>query len=247
MSVGIEKIESLGGGGRLVLPIHNVTPFTMLDYPDHLACIIWFSGCNMRCGYCHNPDLIAAKGKFSLEQVKVFLTKRANQLEAVVLSGGEASLYPDLVPFARFVKSLGYKVKLDTNGSRPDRLKTLIDQGLVDYVALDYKAPADKYPSVCDFTDFHLFSKSLDLLCQQEKASFEVRTTVHTDLLNEEDIICMMRDLENRGYQHPYYIQNFRCLEKQKILTDLPEQKRCLDINMLQEYSVSFPLEFRNF
>lgn len=88
------------------LPIYSVTPFTMLDFPERTACIIWFSGCNMRCSYCHNPQIVKGKGRGDVEQVLDFLKKRQGLLDGVVLSGGEASAYPGLPDFIRQVKHL---------------------------------------------------------------------------------------------------------------------------------------------
>lgn len=123
-----------------VLPIYSVTPFTMLDFPDRIACIIWFSGCNMRCPYCHNPQIVKGKGKGSVEEVLAFLEKRKGLLDGVVLSGGEASYNPGLPDFIQRVKDMGYAIKLDTNGLRPEIIETFLAQNMLDYVALDYKA-----------------------------------------------------------------------------------------------------------
>ncbi len=110
------------------LPIYSVTPFTMLDFPGRTACIVWFSGCNMRCGYCHNPQIVKGKGRGDIKQVMDFLRKRAGLLDGVVLSGGEASVYPGLPDFIREVRDLGYAVKLDTNGLRPDIIRDFLEQ-----------------------------------------------------------------------------------------------------------------------
>lgn len=180
----------------------------MLDFPGRTACIVWFTGCNMRCGYCHNPQIVKGKGRGEAVQVLDFLKKRQGLLEGVVLSGGEATLYPGVIKFAQAAKAMGYAVKLDTNGTRPDVVIRLIENGLVDFIALDYKAPGNKFKAVTGIRDFEAFARTLDYLCRGT-LPFEVRTTVHTALLDEQDIAAIMSDLSARGYGGIYYIQNY--------------------------------------
>ncbi|MDR0762368.1 MAG: radical SAM protein, partial [Campylobacteraceae bacterium] len=97
-------------------PIFDITPFTMLDYPEHLSCIVWFAGCNMRCSYCYNPHIVLGEGNIGIDELLNFLRTRAGRLEGVVLSGGECTLYPELPKLCREIKELGFKIKLDTNG-----------------------------------------------------------------------------------------------------------------------------------
>lgn len=128
--------------------IYDLTSFTHLDYPNHLSCIVWFSGCNMRCDYCYNKDIVFAKeGKYSCNDILEFLKTRVNLLEAVVLSGGEATSH-DLIPFCKEIKKLGFKIKLDTNGTNYELVKELLDLELLDFIALDYKAPKSKYKAI---------------------------------------------------------------------------------------------------
>jgi pyruvate formate lyase activating enzyme len=228
-----------------MLPIYNVTPFTLLDFPGQTACIVWFSGCNMRCGYCHNPEIVKGKGKGTAEQVLSFLEKRKGLLDGVVLSGGEATLYKDIVDFTARVRRLGYAVKLDTNGTRPDIIQELLKNDLLDYVALDYKAPASKYRKVTATQLFRYFGETLSRLCWQDKVPFEVRTTVHTDLLDERAVAEIMEDLSTRGYRGVYYIQNYINNGK-PMLENLPPQKKPLDVGKLPPPK-GFTLAFRNF
>lgn len=110
------------------LIVSDLTTFTHLDYPDHLACIVWLVGCNMRCDFCYNKDIVFSKnGSLSLQDVLDFLNKRVGLLDAVVLSGGEATTH-DLFNFCKEVKSLGFKIKLDTNGLNPNQVKLLIEK-----------------------------------------------------------------------------------------------------------------------
>ncbi len=239
-----------GDGGRDALPIYDVTPFTMLDFPGKCAAIIWFSGCNMRCGYCHNPQIVKGLkkkegGTRKIENVLEFLEKRKGLLDGVVLSGGEASIYPGLPDFVRKVKSMGYAIKLDTNGTRPDVVSDLLDNNLLDYVALDYKAPPEKFKAVTGISKFRDFEKTLALLCAQKTVPFEVRTTVHTALMNERDIAAIINSLENRRYKGTYYVQNY-INNGGPTLGALPKQSKELDINILPHPS-NFTLAFRNF
>lgn len=189
--------------------IYDFTPFTHLDYPNHLACIVWFSGCNMRCSYCYNKDIVLAKnGKYSPQDILDFLKKRVGLLDGVVLSGGEASMQ-DLLPFCKEIKSRGFKIKLDTNGTNPKLIESLLDLDLLDYIALDYKAPQAKFAKVTLSNKFDEFSQTLDLLLERN-FPFEARTTLHLDLLDEEDINAIAYDLTSRGYKKPYFVQLFR-------------------------------------
>lgn len=229
-----------------MLPIFSVTPFTMLDFPEHTACIVWFSGCNMRCGYCHNPQIVKGKGRGTAEEVLAFLHKRRGLLDGIVLSGGEASAYPGLPDFIRQVKMLGYRVKLDTNGLRPDIIGDFLDQGFLDYIALDYKAPPAKFKLVTGVDKYEAFSQTLSLLCRQKTVPFEVRTTVHTALMDENDIGLIIKDLDQKGYRRTYFVQNFRSDNERPTLGMLPPQKRALDITRLP-VPQKFRIGFRNF
>ena len=99
--------------------VYSLTPFTQLDYPDEMACIVWLAGCNMRCPYCYNPEIIFGNNNKPWSEIKSFLEKRQGLLDAVVFSGGECTLHPDLELFCADAKALGYKVKIDSNGSSP--------------------------------------------------------------------------------------------------------------------------------
>lgn len=210
--------------------IYDLTSFTHLDYPEHLACIVWFSGCNMRCDYCYNKDIVFAKeGSYSYVDILNFLKTRVNLLEAVVLSGGEASSY-DLVLFCQKIKQLGFKIKLDTNGTNFLHVKELIDLNLLDYVALDYKAPQTKFIQITHSNKFEEFSKTLDFLINGN-VEFEVRTTVHNDLLSKDDVNEIIIDLKNRKYKNRYFIQEFR--DTGTNIANLKEAKNKLDKSLL--------------
>jgi pyruvate formate lyase activating enzyme len=189
-------------------PIYSVTPFTLLDYPHKSACILWFAGCNMRCLYCYNPEIVFGKGTISFEKAIQFLKSRINLLDAVVFSGGECLLHKKSISFITEVKKMGFLVKIDTNGSQPDVLEELIKKELINYVALDFKAMPGNFEKITQSKLFIPFEKSL-LLLLQSGIPFEVRTTVHSELLNKKDIREMISYLENAGYTGNYFIQHF--------------------------------------
>ena len=181
----------------------------MLDYPGKLACIIWFSGCNLACRYCYNPEILRDKGSLSAEEALAFIHKRRNRLQGVVLSGGEATLYPDLAEFCREVKSFGFSVKLDTNGTNPSMLKVLLGEGLIDDIALDFKALQEYFGAVTGRGElFTKFQETLGILLEHH-ASFEVRTTTHSDFFTQQLLEDMVAFLDDAGYAGTYYLQRF--------------------------------------
>lgn len=188
--------------------MYSVSPFTLLDFPDRSACIVWFAGCNMRCPYCYNPEIVLGKGRQPWSEVETFLLKRKGLLQGVVFSGGECTLHPLLPSYALSVKKLGFELKVDTNGSRPQMLKLLCRENLLDYVALDFKAPPSLFRPVTGSDLFQGFEDSLDLLLGAGVA-FEVRTTVHASLLNEDTLGKMHDWLRQKGYTGTYYLQHF--------------------------------------
>lgn len=136
-----------------------------------------------------------------------FLKTRVGLLDAVVLSGGEATLH-NLVEFAKEIKKLGFLIKLDTNGTNYESVKELLDLKLLDFIALDYKAPQYKFTEITHSQKYKEFSQTLHLLIER-KMKFEVRTTLHFDLLNEDDINLIIEDLKYRDYKGIYYLQKF--------------------------------------
>lgn len=228
MSIKIEKC-SLKNESQI---IYDITPFTHVDYPDKLSCIVWFTGCNMRCVYCYNPDIVfAKKGKYTFDELFDFLDSRVGLLDAVVLSGGEV-LQHDIRTLCKEIKRRGFLVKIDTNGTSPNVLNFLINSRLVDYIALDYKSPPSKFKQITASKQFDLFAKSLDILLQSD-IEYEVRTTVHTDFLNENDINEIIDDLYKKGYKKTYYIQNF--FETDSTIADVCSPCTTLDISKLSD------------
>jgi len=219
--------------------IYDYTPFTHLDYPNHLSCIIWFSGCNMRCDYCYNKDIVFSKnGKYSYNNILEFLKSRKNLLDAVVLSGGEATSH-ELIEFCKLIKEMGFNIKLDTNGTYYKQVKELIELNLLDYIALDYKAPKEKFTQITHSNKYEEFLNTLQLLLD-ENFDFEVRTTLHSDLLNENDINEIIKDLDTKGYNKTYYIQEY--LDTDSSIANLQIPTQNLDKSLLLD---SLNIKFR--
>ncbi len=188
--------------------IYNITKFTTVDYKDYLSCVLWFNSCNMRCQYCYNPDIVFAKeGNYSVEYLYSFLKTRIGLLEAVVLSGGEATNH-DLITICEKISQMGFKIKLDTNGSTPKLLKELLSKKLIDYIALDFKAPKYKFKEITKSLLYDEFLESLKII-NKSNCLYEVRTTLHNDLLDVHDINNMQNILVNNEYKNSFYIQNF--------------------------------------
>ncbi len=200
-------------------PISYITPFTLLDYPHKSACILWYAGCNMRCDYCYNPEVVLGKGTISFEEVLIFLKKRIGLLEGVVFSGGECLLHKTIVAQIRAIKELGFHIKIDTNGSKPDLIAQLLEEKLVDYVALDFKALEDQYQRVTHSDLFSSFETTLQLLLHSH-VPFEVRTTYHSELVSADQVKLMLHYLERNGYTGTYYLQAYR--NQSETLVELP-------------------------
>lgn len=162
--------------------IQGLQKLTLLDYPGKMACIIFTAGCNLRCPFCHNSALVInppKESEFSVDEILDFLKKRQGILEGVVITGGEPLLQNDLEDFIVKIREIGYSVKLDTNGTFPDRLRNLIDKGLLDYVAMDVKASPGGYPPSVGIGGYDVskINESINLLLEG-RVDYEFRTTV---------------------------------------------------------------------
>ena len=171
--------------------LQGLQKLTLLDYPGRVACTVFTGGCNFRCPFCHNALLVThVKDNKSITQEEFFsfLKKRQGILDGVCITGGEPLLNLDIAEFAQKIHSLGFKVKLDTNGSFPERLGELIDSGCVDYVAMDIKNAPEKYGLTVGCEDFDIspILKSVEIL-KQGKIPYEFRTTVVSEFHTEED------------------------------------------------------------
>ena len=183
---------------------------TLLDYPEKTACTLFTAGCNFRSPFCHNAALVTHidnSNFFTEEYVLDYLKKRKGVLDGVCITGGEPLLHKDLPEFIKKVKALGYLIKLDTNGSYPERLQSLIDDGLIDYVAMDIKNTHEKYLATADCSDDELQNviKSVEIL-KQNKIDYEFRTTVVKEYHDAEDVKKIAEWI--RGADK-YFLQNF--------------------------------------
>lgn len=170
--------------------IGGIQKMTMLDYPGKVACTIFTYGCNFRCPFCHNATLVIDKADLiSKEEVLAYLNKRKGILDGVVVTGGEPLLQNDIIDFLRELKETGLLVKLDTNGSYPEKLKEVIDLGLVDYVAMDIKNCKEKYTiTVGTEIDIEKIENSVKIL-MENRVDYEFRTTVVKELHDTQDFV----------------------------------------------------------
>lgn len=189
------------------MKIGGFQKFSTVDYPGHLCCTVFLIGCNMRCKFCHNPVLMDKTGieEVPLEEVLSFLEKRKGLLQGVCITGGEPTLHDDLEEFIILVKNMGYKVKLDTNGTKPQVIKNLITKGLIDYVAVDIKAPLEKYPDITGYVNISEIKETIRIVLNSN-IDYEFRTTFLPDFY-EEDIIEIAKSIEGSKC---YILQQFR-------------------------------------
>lgn len=171
--------------------ILGLQKLTLLDYPGHTACTVFAGGCNFRCPFCHNAPLVTGgEEPLPLDEQEVldYLKRRAGLLDGVCVSGGEPTLQDGLPGFLRRARALGYRIKLDTNGSRPDVLRALLEEGLVDYVAMDVKSSPEGYERACGRSvDLAAVRESIALLLEG-RTDYEFRTTVVAGLHDEQTI-----------------------------------------------------------
>lgn len=192
------------------MKIGGLQKLTLLDYPERVACTLFTVGCNFRCPFCHNFSLVAGRDeaidRLSTEEVLEFLKKRKNVLEGVCITGGEPLLQSGLEEFINLVKELGYKVKLDTNGSFPDKLIELVEAGLIDYVAMDIKNSRDLYSKTAGCAvNLDDISRSIDFL-KSGAVDYEFRTTVTCTFHTEEGIESAAKWLSGAKR---WYLQQF--------------------------------------
>lgn len=191
------------------MKIGGLQKISMVDYPGKMAAVVFCPGCNLNCYYCHNRGLLGDGGgheNHDPDAVLAMLARRRGFLEGVVVSGGEATLQPDLERFLLDVRDLGFPIKLDTNGTRPDVLEALVASRLVDFVAMDLKAPAEKYDQVCGCeVDLDAVDRSIQILLAG-RVDYEFRTTMAPELTRE-DLFAIVRWI--RGAR-TYTLQQYR-------------------------------------
>lgn len=190
------------------MKINGLQKMTLLDFPGKVACIVFTGGCNMRCPFCHNADLALNHGtdEFTEEEILEYLGKRKGLLDGVCITGGEPLLQPDIKEFIKKVRALGYAVKLDTNGAFPERLKAMVGEGLIDYVAMDIKNCKEKYSLTAGVDiDLSKIEESVQFLLSGA-VDYEFRTTVVAEFHEKEDILKISEWI--KGAKR-YFLQNF--------------------------------------
>ena len=182
---------------------------SLLDYPEKISAIVFTQGCNFRCPYCHNPELLKADGNtpnVSVSSVLDFLKTRRGKLDGVVITGGEPCLHVDLPEFIKEIKKLGFLVKLDTNGSYPGMLERLTEENLLDYIAMDIKAPLNRYKYISGIDiDINKIKMSIKHIMNCG-THYEFRTTVLKRLLSIEDFEKIGNEIHGAKR---YYLQKF--------------------------------------
>lgn len=183
---------------------------TVLDYPGKVACTVFLAGCNFRCPFCHNALLVTKQtdDEISAEDVISYLSKRKGLLDGVCITGGEPLLNEDIELLLTPIKELGYSIKIDTNGSRPEVLKRLVEKGLADYVAMDIKACAEDYPTVSGVKDVNFtdISESIQYIMHCG-VDYEFRTTVVKELHTTDSIASAAKMIQGAKR---YYLQAFK-------------------------------------
>jgi pyruvate formate lyase activating enzyme len=211
--------------------------FTLIDYPGKVSCIIFFSGCNFRCPFCYSselvvPEKIAKQPILDKEKILDYLEERKGMLDGVVFCGGEPTLNQELIEFALEIKEKGYCLKLDTNGSNPGMIENLLKEEVIDYIAMDIKAPLekDKYKiATGGFDDMQKIRKSIDVI-KGSNVDYEFRSTILPSIHTLEDIVSMAKSI---APAKKYFLQQF-VADKEPLNKTLLNEKPFL-YNSLEE------------
>ena len=192
--------------------VGGITKSSLIDYPKKISAVVFLMGCNFNCPYCHNPELVISNimEPINSDTVYSFLKSRIGLLDAVVITGGEPTLHKDLPEFIKNIKNLGFLVKLDTNGSNPAMVKSLIENKMIDYIAMDIKAPFDEYKNIVSRdANIELVKETFQLIANS-KIDYEFRTTVVSNLLNYESFTKISDIFKKEGKIKRYYLQRFK-------------------------------------
>lgn len=193
------------------MEIAGLQKTTLLDYPEHIACTVFFAGCNLRCPFCHNPSLVLPESTppplMDEAALLAFLETRQGKLDGVCITGGEPTLQPELPQLLRQIRALGFLVKLDTNGTRPQVLRALLRDELVDYVAMDIKNSPERYRETCGGADVLRAVQESSQLLMERAPDYEFRTTVLHPFHTPVEIAAIGQWLQ--GAKH-YFLQQFR-------------------------------------
>ena len=196
---------------QVVINIGGIVPFSTIDYPTHLAAVIFCQGCTFNCRYCHNPNLIPNYNNthYTWQKIQALLANRKKLLEAVVFSGGEPLIHKDLYKAMFILKSMGYKIGLHTSGVFPAKIKKILL--LLDWIGMDIKAPFHQYEHITTVPNSGKYiAKSIELVLTSGIA-YEFRTTVHPKLLSTQQVLEIAKELKSLGANN-YTIQQFRAL-----------------------------------
>ncbi len=211
---GIQRTKSLCSQSRkwgVDLKIAGIQKLTLLDYPGKTACTIFTWGCNLRCPFCHNAELVTGclEEPVTADEIYAFLRKRVGLLDGVCITGGEPLLQPDLISFLQPIHEMGYAIKLDTNGTQPEKLREICESGLISMVAMDIKNSPEKYAATAgtERLNVEAVHKSVRYLMQQGSLPYEFRTTVVKQYHNAADFAAIGAWI--RGAD-AYFLQNFQ-------------------------------------
>ena len=216
------------------MKVFGFEKLSMVDFPGHLCCTVFTGGCNFKCPFCQNSDLVKMQNLREINQDEIFsyLLKRKGVIDSVCVSGGEPTIYPDLEQFIVKIKSLGFLVKLDTNGTNYEMLKRLIENNLVDYVAMDIKNSLSSYGETAgtNFVDLENIKKSVELL-KRNLVDYEFRTTLVKQFHSTSTITEMANWLDGAKRMFlQHFVDNGTCLQKGLNEVEKQDAEKFLDI-----------------
>lgn len=207
------------------MKIGGLQKLSLVDYPGKVAASVFTIGCNFRCGFCHNPELVLPEeytDELSEKEVLDFLTTRIGKLDGVAISGGEPTLHKDLPDFITKIKKMGYAVKLDSQGSNPDMLEKLFDESLIDFIAMDVKGPLEKYSKIMSWEiDPEIIKRSINLIMNSGRG-YEFRTTVVKSQLDINDFHKVGEMINgSRRYALQKFKPNVRMVDTKRFKNEL--------------------------
>ncbi|MBU2562229.1 MAG: anaerobic ribonucleoside-triphosphate reductase activating protein [Nanoarchaeota archaeon] len=226
------------------MKIKGFQKISLIDYPGKIACILFLAGCNFRCGFCHNPELVLDKGHeiYSENKILDFLEKRKNQLDGVCITGGEPLLSLNL-DFLKKIKELNYSIKIDTNGSFPEKLEEIIDKKLVDFIAMDIKASKENYNAITNSdVEINKIEKSIKLI--SNFGNYEFRTTILKEVHTAEEVKKIAKWLNQILGEKPrkLCLQGFK--NKGKLLGEEYRNKKDVEEDYLRELKEAIKSDF---
>ena len=212
----------------------GVEKLSLVDYDHHMSAVLFFPGCNFRCPFCHNSSLVINPNNnkpIPFNEILDFLKKRVGLLDAVVITGGEPTLMKDLEEKIEAIKELGYKVKLDSNGSHPEVIKKLVEKNLLDYIAMDIKSSFDTYMDITDvFVNLDKIRESIDFI-MSSGVDYEFRTTLIKEYHTEEDIRKMAKELHGaKRMRLQLFVDSESCIKRGLHEVETEEAKKFAEI-----------------